>query len=168
MKPYHVTYDNYWNWFTNRHCTRKRNVVSSPSNVNSQPRTRSSHKLILEAEKAYEFTDDAQETCEKLSSFRKRRLADKKYEFCDENEDAENIVPFKHIRDQSKHRECSIYQISPAASPLPNGRRQRMDSEHSESEDFMGSQESQLLSDISTFDPSNINTIIIEDAFLYK
>ncbi|OXU28567.1 hypothetical protein TSAR_005598 [Trichomalopsis sarcophagae] len=127
--------------------SRKRtNIVSPTSNLNSQPRTRASYKLNLEAEKAYEFTDDALETCEKLSSFRKRRLADKKYEFCDETEDAENIVPFKHVRDQSKHRGCSIYQISPVASPLPNGRRHQIDSEHSESEDF-NSQDSHALGD---------------------
>lgn len=125
--------------------SRRRTNIVSPT-LNSQPRTRASHKLNLEAEKAYEFTDDALETCEKLSSFRKRRLADKKYEFCDETEDAENIVPFKHIRDQSKHRGCSIYQISPNASPLPNGRRHQMDSEHSESEDF-NSQDSHALGD---------------------
>lgn len=85
---------------------KKTSLQSQPSPT--PPRTRASHKLILEAEKAYEFTDEAQETCEKLSSFRKRRLADKKYEFCDEAEDAENIVPFKHIRGQAKHPDCSV------------------------------------------------------------
>ena len=131
--------------------------MSSTSNVNSQPRTRASHKLNLEAEKAYEFTDDAQETCEKLSSFRKRRLADKKYEFCDETEDAENIVPFKHVRDQSKPRGCSLYQISPVASPLPLGKtRSQMDSEHSEPEEFNSSQELHIL-DILDMSKCNCN-----------
>ncbi|XP_076235668.1 uncharacterized protein LOC143180032 [Calliopsis andreniformis] len=126
---------------------RKRsNLHSPPPIVNStQSRTtRATHKLILEAEKAYEFTDEAQETCEKLSSFRKRRLADKKYEFCDETEDAENIVPFKHIRDQFRHRGCSIHQIpsSPTMSPaLTNGKKHWVDSDQSETDDFSISQD---------------------------
>lgn len=49
-----------------------------------------------EAETVYEFTEDATpDSCEKLSSYRRRRLADKKYEFCEEGEDAENIVPYR-------------------------------------------------------------------------
>lgn len=137
-----------------RHSSMPRKRTNVASNLNSQSRTRASYNFNLEAEKAYEFTDDTQETCEKLSSFRKRRLADKKYEFCDEAEDAENIVPFKHVRDQSKFRECTIYQISPAASPLPNGKRQRIDSEHSESDEFY-THDSQIISDIvATFDLS--------------
>lgn len=122
---------------------RKRSSLHSPPPVvgstQSGRTTRATHKLILEAEKAYEFTDEAQETCEKLSSFRKRRLADKKYEFCDEAEDAENIVPFKHIRDQFKHRAYSIHQIpsSPVMSPvLTNGRRHWVDSDQSESDEL--------------------------------
>lgn len=122
---------------------RRKNIINTP------PRTRASHKLNLEAEKAYEFTDESQETCEKLSSFRKRRLADKKYEFCDETDDAENIIPFKHIRDQStrdQQQTCNVYQLSPAVSPLPSGRRNQMDSEFSESDDLSNSQD--VLSDI--------------------
>lgn len=125
---------------------RKRSNLHSPPPVvnpsQSTRTTRASHKLILEAEKAYEFTDETQETtCEKLSSFRKRRLADKKYEFCDETEDAENIVPFKHIRDQFRHRgACSIHLISssPAMPPagLPNGRRHWLDSDQNESDEL--------------------------------
>lgn len=132
---------------------RKRsNLHSPPPIVNStQARTRATHKLTLEAEKAYEFTDEAQETCEKLSSFRKRRLADKKYEFCDETEDAENIVPFKHIRDQFKHRGCSIHQIpsSPTMSPvLPNGKKHWVDSDQSETDDLSVSQDGVVPSDL--------------------
>ncbi|XP_006619371.1 uncharacterized protein LOC102678039 isoform X2 [Apis dorsata] len=132
---------------------RKRsNLHSPPPIVNSaQSRTRATHKLILEAEKAYEFTDEAQETCEKLSSFRKRRLADKKYEFCDETEDAENIVPFKHIRDQFKHRGCSIYQISSSptmSSVLPNGRKHWVDSDQSETDDINVNQENNISNEL--------------------
>lgn len=135
---------------------RKRSNLHSPPPVPTQSTrtTRATHKLILEAEKAYEFTDEAQETtCEKLSSFRKRRLADKKYEFCDETEDAENIVPFKHIRDQFRHRgTCSIHQIpsSPAMSPvLPNGRRHWVDSDQSEPDELNLAQDISIANDLS-------------------
>lgn len=136
---------------------RKRSSLHSPPPTTivttTQSRTtRATHKLILEAEKAYEFTDEAQEICEKLSSFRKRRLADKKYEFCDEAEDAENIVPFKHIRDQFRHRTCSIHQIpsSPAMSPvLPNGRRHWVDSDQSESDELSLGQDITVTNDLS-------------------
>lgn len=91
----------------------------SNSNLHSPPpRSRATHKLTLEAEKAYEFTDDTQETCEKLSSFRKRRLADKKYEFRVEAEDTENIIPFKHIRDQSEGRCCSLHRYNKQSEEL--------------------------------------------------
>ncbi|KAJ9593181.1 hypothetical protein L9F63_015278, partial [Diploptera punctata] len=81
--------------------------------------TNNIHNKIAEAEKAYEFTDDGLEPgCEKLSSFRRRRLADKKYEFCEEGEDAENIVPYRLTR----RREMSPRLKSPPlylpSSPL--------------------------------------------------
>lgn len=149
---------------------RKRsNLHSPPPVVNStQSRTtRATHKLTLEAEKAYEFTDEAQETCEKLSSFRKRRLADKKYEFCDETEDAENIVPFKHIRDQFRHRGCSIHQIpsSPTMSPaLPNGKKHWVDSDQSETDDLSVSQEIGASNDL-TVDSGKSTTNIEKTTF---
>ncbi|XP_063982430.1 uncharacterized protein LOC135165251 isoform X1 [Diachasmimorpha longicaudata] len=109
---------------------RKRSSLHSPP-----PRTRATHKLTLEAEKAYEFTDDTQETCEKLSSFRKRRLADKKYEFRVEAEDTENIIPFKHIRDQNEHRYCSAHRYtSRESSPAYSGNK-KIQHDDSETED---------------------------------
>lgn len=51
------------------------------------------------AEKAYEFTEE-NEKYEKLSSFRKKRLADKKYEFSEDN--SENIIPFNLLRQERK------------------------------------------------------------------
>lgn len=118
----------------------------SSTTITVQPRTRASHKLNLEAEKAYEFTDDAQETCEKLSSFRKRRLADKKYEFRDEAEDTENIVPFKHMRDQFKHhRHCSGHRLSSRALSLALSNNRwpinRYDSDQSETDDVCSVQD---------------------------
>lgn len=50
----------------------------------------------------YEFVDDTQHEVEKLSQFRKKRLADKKYEFQDF--DSENIVPFSIVRQESTLR----------------------------------------------------------------
>ncbi|XP_022210853.2 uncharacterized protein LOC111066489 [Drosophila obscura] len=44
---------------------------------------------------AYEFSED-NEKYEKISTFRKRRLADKKYEFSEDN--VENIIPFTKVR----------------------------------------------------------------------
>lgn len=128
-----------------RHLTtpRRRNNLQSNQQIRNRP--------SQEAEKAYEFTDDSQEiTCEKLSSFRKRRLADKKYEFCDETEDAENIVPFKHIRDQAKYHDCSLLHqiVSPTTSPVMSAirRHNRHDSDHhSENEDCNSSQDSSMI-----------------------
>lgn len=55
------------------------------------------------AEKAYEFIEE-NEKCEKLSSFRKKRLADKKYEFSEDN--SENIIPFNSLR----REKCYLYR----------------------------------------------------------
>lgn len=64
------------------------------------------------AEKAYEFTEE-NEKCEKLSSFRKKRLADKKYEFSEDN--TENIVPYHTLRREKRflYRSQSRYIRSP-------------------------------------------------------
>lgn len=45
---------------------------------------------------AYDFADEPPERYEKISSYRKRRLADKKYEFSEDN--SENIIPFAKLR----------------------------------------------------------------------
>lgn len=66
-------------------------VTPSVQKVNE--RTKVIDKKI--AEKAYEFIEE-NEKCEKLSSFRKKRLAEKKYEFSEDN--SENIVPFNSLR----------------------------------------------------------------------
>lgn len=53
------------------------------------------NKTFDKAAKAYEFSED-NEKCEKISTFRKRRLADKKYEFSEDN--TENIIPYNRMR----------------------------------------------------------------------
>lgn len=50
---------------------------------------------VAAASRAYEFSEET-EKYEKISSFRKRRLADKKYEFSEDN--SENIIPFAKLR----------------------------------------------------------------------
>ncbi|XP_072941142.1 uncharacterized protein [Epargyreus clarus] len=65
----------------------------------SMSRFNETHRII--AEKAYEFVEEAETKCEKLSMFRKRRLADKKYEFSEDNN--ENIVPFRVLRSNRKY-----------------------------------------------------------------
>lgn len=72
-----------------------------------------------DAGKAYDFNEQKDESIyESLSSFRKRRLADKKYEFSEEDtEDSENIVPFR----LSRHADtpllpCTTYPLP--TSPL--------------------------------------------------
>ncbi|XP_047020637.1 uncharacterized protein LOC124630704 isoform X1 [Helicoverpa zea] len=65
----------------------------------SMSRFNETHRTI--AEKAYEFVEEAETKCEKLSMFRKRRLADKKYEFSEDNN--ENIVPFRVLRSNRKY-----------------------------------------------------------------
>jgi DDB1- and CUL4-associated factor 15 len=47
-----------------------------------------------EAEKAYEFIEENPPEI-KLSVYRMRRLADKKYEFCADEEESENITPYR-------------------------------------------------------------------------
>ncbi|XP_045473770.1 uncharacterized protein LOC123680111 isoform X1 [Harmonia axyridis] len=59
---------------------------------------------LKNAEKAYEFIEE-NEKCEKLSLFRKKRLAEKKYEFSEDN--MENIVPFNSLRREKRFfRRC--------------------------------------------------------------
>ncbi|XP_030559819.1 uncharacterized protein LOC115761928 [Drosophila novamexicana] len=55
----------------------------------------STSSSMTDKSNAYEFSED-NEKCEKISIFRKRRLADKKYEFSEDN--SENIIPFTKIR----------------------------------------------------------------------
>ncbi|XP_055903449.1 uncharacterized protein LOC129939453 [Eupeodes corollae] len=76
---------------------------------------------------AYEFSED-NEKCEKIGTFRKRRLADKKYEFSEDN--SENIIPFTKIRMTTQqmlagsaaaanrlHRAATSHFYSPCVSP---------------------------------------------------
>lgn len=76
----------------------KDGLFSVPQSSSIQKQS-SSEKIKI-AEKAYEFIEE-NEKCEKLSSFRKKRLADKKYEFSEDN--SENIVPFNSLRRERRY-----------------------------------------------------------------
>lgn len=80
----------------------KRLQTNSKEYLFSVPQTSGSQKSLEKskidkkiAEKAYEFIEE-NEKYEKISSFRKKRLAEKKYEFSEDN--SENIVPFNSLR----------------------------------------------------------------------
>lgn len=73
--------------------------LQNTKNVAPQTSQASEKSKVDKAEKAYEFIEE-NEKCEKLSSFRKKRLADKKYEFSEDN--TENIVPFNSIRKERR------------------------------------------------------------------
>lgn len=74
------------------------------------------NKNLDKATKAYEFSED-NEKCEKISTFRKRRLADKKYEFCEDN--TENIIPYTKMR--SVIRNPVLHQKFSKQSPVHTG-----------------------------------------------
>lgn len=74
------------------------------------------NKNLDKAAKAYEFSED-NEKCEKISTFRKRRLADKKYEFCEDN--TENIIPYTKMR--SVIRNPVLHQKLSKQSPVHTG-----------------------------------------------
>ncbi|KAJ2946846.1 hypothetical protein O0L34_g16175 [Tuta absoluta] len=75
--------------------------LRSPRRRPAESMSRFNETHRVQAEKAYEFVEEAETKCEKLSMFRKRRLADKKYEFCEDNN--ENIVPFRVLRSNRKY-----------------------------------------------------------------
>lgn len=91
----------------------------------------SSTKTADKAAKAYEFSEDT-DKYEKISSFRKRRLADKKYEFSEDN--AENIIPFTKLRMSYNsldiRTQLTTVSKSSALSPCPYGVASNTGTEH--------------------------------------
>ncbi|XP_028158343.1 uncharacterized protein LOC114351352 [Ostrinia furnacalis] len=85
--------------------------LRSPRRRPPEGMSRFSEAHRVSAEKAYEFVEEADTKCEKLSMFRKRRLADKKYEFSEDNN--ENIVPYRVLRSNRK------YFIGSTSKPQP-------------------------------------------------
>ncbi|XP_028033639.1 uncharacterized protein LOC114245576 [Bombyx mandarina] len=75
--------------------------LRSPRRRPAESMSRFNETHRINAEKAYEFVEETETKCEKLSLFRKRRLADKKYEFSEDNN--ENIVPFRVLRSNRKY-----------------------------------------------------------------
>lgn len=95
--------------------TNKDCIFSMPQSSGLQKQMEKSKIDKKIAEKAYEFIEE-NEKCEKLSLFRKKRLADKKYEFSEDN--SENIVPFYSLRREKRcfHRVSSYCIRSPEFS----------------------------------------------------
>lgn len=88
-------------------------TVSQQQNVaQCSASTNGINKNLDKAAKAYEFSED-NEKCEKISTFRKRRLADKKYEFSEDN--TENIIPYNKMR--SVVRNPKLHQKMSRHSP---------------------------------------------------
>ncbi len=84
----------------------------------------SANKRIAAAEKAYELTDDdlfddGSVVREKLSTFRKKRLAERTYEFKDE-EDAENITPLPRLRQQRSFEDGGRETSATNSAPVPS------------------------------------------------
>ncbi|XP_066151701.1 uncharacterized protein [Euwallacea fornicatus] len=75
-------------------------VFSVPHASNQKPPEKNKVVDKNVAEKAYEFTEE-NEKYEKISLFRKKRLADKKYEFSEDN--SENIVPLHILRRERRY-----------------------------------------------------------------
>ncbi|XP_055617132.1 uncharacterized protein LOC129762672 [Toxorhynchites rutilus septentrionalis] len=99
---------------------RRRSYLSTratESNVPNQPGS-SGNAASDVAAKAYEFSED-NERCEKISTFRKRRLADKKYEFSEDSShgDSSVIVPFNRLRSQIRTRSASQNLICSPSHP---------------------------------------------------
>lgn len=111
--------------------------VPQASNMQKQVEKSKIDKKI--AEKTYEFIEE-NEKCEKLSSFRKKRLADKKYEFSEDN--LENIVPFNSLRKErrylyrSQNRYIRSPEFSMFLSPRSPGIRSPMQSPNSRNGQF--------------------------------
>lgn len=64
---------------------------------------------------SYEFSEETEERCEKISLFRKKRLADKKYEFSEDN--SENIIPFNRMRTRSTNS-LSTLSVNPSFTAI--------------------------------------------------
>ncbi|KAG5876233.1 hypothetical protein JTB14_000877 [Gonioctena quinquepunctata] len=102
--------------------TSKEYLFSVPQTSSTQKpseKTKIDKKI---AEKAYEFIEE-NEKYEKISSFRKKRLAEKKYEFSEDN--SENIVPFNSLRRERRSSGLRSPMQSPnsRSGQSPNGAR---------------------------------------------
>lgn len=88
----------------------------------SSSNSSSSRKRMIAAEKAYDMTEDdfdVDGVREKLSTFRKKRLAEKTYEFKEEEDDAENITPLPRLRTQRSEERTLPVEVAAAAAKSP-------------------------------------------------
>ncbi|KAL4704010.1 hypothetical protein ACJJTC_018050 [Scirpophaga incertulas] len=91
--------------------------LRSPRRRPAESMSRFNETHRINAEKAYEFVEETETKCEKLSMFRKRRLADKKYEFSEDNN--ENIVPYRVLRSNRKYFIGSTSKSQPRRAKSP-------------------------------------------------
>lgn len=91
--------------------------LRSPRRRPAESMSRFNETHRINAEKAYEFVEETETKCEKLSMFRKRRLADKKYEFSEDNN--ENIVPYRVLRSNRKYFIGSTSKSQPRRPKSP-------------------------------------------------
>lgn len=89
--------------------------LRSPRRMPAESMSRFNESHRITADKAYEFVEETETKCEKLSMFRKKRLADKKYEFSEDNN--ENIIPFRVLRSNRKYYTGSTSKSRRAKSP---------------------------------------------------
>lgn len=117
--------------------------TSSPSNANAN---NNNNGINNDRAAAYEFSEE-NEKCEKISILRKRRLADRKYEFSEDN--SENIIPFTKTRTSNtfssflsttntgshspRHNLTHLHSSSPYASPSssPHTHQQHVSAQYS-------------------------------------
>ncbi|XP_065372425.1 uncharacterized protein LOC135964204 [Calliphora vicina] len=108
----------------------KANITSPNTSTSSNGGSNTSNNSNNDRAAAYEFSEE-NEKCEKISILRKRRLADRKYEFSEDN--SENIIPFTKTRTSNtfssflsntntgshspRHNLTHLHSISPYASP---------------------------------------------------
>lgn len=105
--------------------------ITAPITTTSTAASSNSNNNNNDRAAAYEFSEE-NEKCEKISILRKRRLADRKYEFSEDN--SENIIPFTKTRTSNttfssflsnnntgshspRHNLTHLHSISPYASP---------------------------------------------------
>ncbi|CAH0749417.1 unnamed protein product [Diatraea saccharalis] len=91
--------------------------LRSPRRRPAESMSRFNETHRINAEKAYEFVEETETKCEKLSMFRRRRLADKKYEFSEDNN--ENIVPYRVLRSNRKYFIGSTSKSQPRRPKSP-------------------------------------------------
>lgn len=91
-------------------------ITTTQTTSNTSSSTGASTSSGIDRASAYEFCEE-NEKCEKISIFRKRRLAERKYEFSEDN--SENIIPFTKTRTSSTNSFRSFLNSPTTGSHSP-------------------------------------------------